>query len=172
MGILSGNPKNEPLHYGEIYGIWQFSTAAKLSVPSGQLYLNHVGDKDLKQFIEDLVEQAKLEISECDELLINNGVATSPAMAEKPKVNLEDIPPGARFVDPEIASMVAAANAAGIVACSEILSTCIREDVGMLFEKYHAKKVSLSFKLLRMSKDKGWIIPPPLQVKTPEPAHV
>lgn len=24
MGILSGNPKNEPLHYGEVFGIWSF----------------------------------------------------------------------------------------------------------------------------------------------------
>ncbi|PAF39596.1 hypothetical protein CHH69_07305, partial [Terribacillus saccharophilus] len=24
MGILSGNPQDEPLHYGEVYGLWTF----------------------------------------------------------------------------------------------------------------------------------------------------
>ena len=29
MGVLDGNPKNEPMHYGEIFNVWQFSTMAK-----------------------------------------------------------------------------------------------------------------------------------------------
>lgn len=29
MGILSGKPKNEPLHFGEAYAVWQFSMVAK-----------------------------------------------------------------------------------------------------------------------------------------------
>lgn len=29
VGILSGNPKNEPMHYGEIFSVWQCSTVAK-----------------------------------------------------------------------------------------------------------------------------------------------
>ncbi|CAH0191015.1 hypothetical protein SRABI80_01596 [Peribacillus frigoritolerans] len=24
MGILSGNPKDEPMHYGEVFGTWAF----------------------------------------------------------------------------------------------------------------------------------------------------
>lgn len=29
MGILSGNPKKEPLHYGEVFGTWSYLLAAK-----------------------------------------------------------------------------------------------------------------------------------------------
>lgn len=29
MGILSGNPKDEPLHYGEVFSIWEASMMAK-----------------------------------------------------------------------------------------------------------------------------------------------
>lgn len=49
MGILSGNPKNEPMHYGEIFSIWQCSVAAKGAVSCYQAYLNHAGDQDLKK---------------------------------------------------------------------------------------------------------------------------
>lgn len=33
MGILSGNPKNEPLHYGEVFGIWSFYLHHKHVLP-------------------------------------------------------------------------------------------------------------------------------------------
>lgn len=49
MGILSGNPKNEPMHYGEIFSVWTASTLAKGMVSCYEAYLNHAGDKDLKK---------------------------------------------------------------------------------------------------------------------------
>lgn len=50
MGILSGNPKDEPMHYGEIYSVWQLSALAKGSVSFYQACLNHAGDKELKKY--------------------------------------------------------------------------------------------------------------------------
>lgn len=50
MGILSGNPKDEPLHFGEVYNIWMCSTAAKGMVSCLQAYYYHAGDKDLKKY--------------------------------------------------------------------------------------------------------------------------
>ncbi len=29
MGILSGNPKEEPMHYGEIFGVWSYLQTTK-----------------------------------------------------------------------------------------------------------------------------------------------
>lgn len=29
MGILSGNPQNEPMHYGEVFGSWSYLSVAK-----------------------------------------------------------------------------------------------------------------------------------------------
>jgi hypothetical protein len=47
----------------------------------------------------------------------------------------------------------------------------IREDIEMLFMKIHAQMAALGKELLRMNKQKGWLIPPPLQLKKPEPVH-
>ncbi|GMX64579.1 DUF3231 family protein [Paenibacillus elgii] len=172
MGILSGNPKDEPMHYGEINAVWMMSTAAKGAVSCYQAYLNHCGDKDLKKVLDDLVDQAKLEAKECDTLLTDNGITPPPAMPERPSVKPEDIPAGARFSDPEIAAKIAADNSMGLVICSQTMGMSIREDVGALFAKYHATKTALGLKILRMNKEKGWLIPPPLQVKRPELAEV
>ncbi|OMF65933.1 DUF3231 family protein [Paenibacillus sp. FSL R5-0766] len=168
MGILSGNPKNEPMHYGEIFSVWQCSTVAKGAVSCYQAYLNHAGDKDLKKILDDLLDQAKLEIKECDALLTENGIAPAPMLPERPTVKLEDIPAGARFTDPEIAAKVTADTAMGLVAASQTIGQSIREDIGALFAKYHATKTALGVRILQMNKEKGWLIPPPLQVKRPD----
>ncbi|MDK8180058.1 DUF3231 family protein [Paenibacillus sp. UMB4589-SE434] len=162
MGILSGDPKNEPLHYGEVLSLWG---AAKGAVSCYQAYINHAGDKDLKKILDALIDQAKLEIKECDSILIENGIAPSPILPERPHANLEDIPIGARFTDPELAAKIATETSLGLVACSTVMGQSIREDIGILFAKYHLTKAALGGQILRMNKEKGWLIPPPLQVK-------
>ncbi|WP_339204132.1 DUF3231 family protein [Paenibacillus sp. FSL K6-3182] len=168
MGILSGNPKDEPMHYGEIFSVWQASTVAKGAISCYQAYLNHSGDKELKKILEALIDQAELEIKECDTLLTDNGIASAPMMPERPPVKLEDIPVGARFTDAEIAAKIASDASLELVACSQVMGQSVREDIGALFAKYHLTKTALGLKILQLSKEKGWLIPPPLQVKRPE----
>jgi hypothetical protein len=168
MGILSGNPKDEPMHYGEIYNVWQCSTVAKGNVSCYQAYLNHSGDKDLKKILDDLIDQAKLEIKECDTLLTNNGIASAPIMPERPPVKFEDIPAGARFTDPEIAAKISSDISIGLATSSQAMGQSVREDIGALFAKYHISNTALGLRILQMNKGKGWLIPPPLQLKRPD----
>ncbi|MFF2479764.1 DUF3231 family protein [Paenibacillus sp. NPDC058071] len=172
MGIFSDNPKDKPMHYGEISSVFMASTAAKGSISCYQAYLNHSGDKDLNKILEALVDQAKLESKELDALLINNGITPTPTMPERPTVKLEDIPAGARFTDPEIAIKIATDTSMSLVACSQAMAQSIREDIGALFAKYHLTKAAQGIKILEMLKDKGWLITPPLQVNRPETAKV
>lgn len=170
MGILQGNPKEQPLHYGEVYGLWMTSWGAKGSVSCYQLYLNHAGDKDLKKFINDLLDQAKLEIKETDAILLENGIAPPPVMPERPSVELDDIPIGARFTDPEIAAKLAVETSASLAGCSAMMGQSIREDIGALYAKYHLTMTALGLRILEMSKEKGWLVPPPLHVQGSEDA--
>lgn len=172
MGIMDGNQKQEPMHYGEIYSVWQYSATAKGLVSCFELFKNHAGDGDLKKLLQEGINQAKQEIAECDTLLTNNGTTPAPSLPARPNVTLDDIPDGARFTDVEIAVHFAADISAGLLACSGVLGLAIREDIGAMFLKYHTTKANLGEKLLRLSKDKGWVITPPLQSKTPEPVGV
>lgn len=167
-GILGGNPKDEPMHYGEIFSVWSASNMAKGALSCYRAYMYHAGDHDLKKILGAMIDQAELEISELDSLLAEQGLASAPAMPLRPEAKLEDIPVGARFTDPEIAAKLAADSAAGLVACSQAMGLSIREDVGALFAKYHLTKAALGMKVLHLTKKNGWLIPPPLQVKRPE----
>lgn len=169
---MSGNPKDEPLHYGEIYAIWQYLSAAKGRIAGYQTLLNHTGDADLKTFIKDKIQnELRPQEQQLTQLLKENGIAIPPSPPERPDANLENIPVGARFNDPEIAMMLAQNIAAGMVACSTIMGQATREDVAMMFGQYHATKAQYGGRLLKMQKEKGWLIPPPLHVQTPELVH-
>lgn len=81
---------------------------------------------------------------------------------------MEDIPPGAKFNDPEISAALTADVAAGLVACSQAMGTSTREDVALMYGQFHMAKAQLGAKLLRLNKNKGWLVPPPLHVNYPE----
>ena len=168
MGILSGNPQNEPMHYGEVFGVWSYLSTTKGLLVAYQTFINHTGDNDLKKFLEDITVSMKQEIEQVENLLKVNGVGLPPSPPERPTANLESIPVGARFNDPEIATGVSINIAAGLVACSQVMGQCIREDIALIFGQFHMTKAQYGARLLRINKDKGWLVPPPLHMQTPE----
>lgn len=162
LGVLSGNPADEPMHYGEVFSTWSFLLTAIGAISSFQAHLNHAGDEDLQKFLEEAIEVGKQEVKQVETLLKANGVGLPPTPPERPKACLEDIPVGARFTDPEIAAGLSMSIAAGLIACSTIMGQSIREDIGMMFGQFHIQKAALGAKVLRLNKEKGWLIPPPL----------
>ncbi|EDW22074.1 DUF3231 family protein [Bacillus sp. FSL K6-4563] len=162
MGILSGNPTDEPMHYGEVFGTWSYLMVAKSLVAGYQTHLNHAGDEDLQKLIEEAIQGAQQEIKEIETLLKENGIGLPPTPPERPKACIDDIPVGARFQDPEIAAGLSANIASGLVSCSTIMGQSIREDIAMMFGQFHTQKAAFGAKVLRLNKEKGWLIPPPL----------
>jgi spore coat protein CotF len=162
MGILSGNPQEEPLHYGEVFGTWSYLFTAKSAVAGYQMQLNHAGDDDLKKLLKDSIEAGQEEIKQVEKLLKENGIGLPPTAPEPPNACLDDIPTGARMPDPAIAAALSANASAGLVSCSMIIGQCIREDVAAMFAQFHMQKVQLGAKILKLNKEKGWLIPPPL----------
>ncbi|MFJ7727841.1 DUF3231 family protein [Neobacillus sp. NPDC097160] len=162
MGILSGNPTDEPMHYGEVFGTWSFLTTVKCSVAGFQTHINHAGDEDLQKLLEEAIQGGQQEIKQIETILKANGIGLPPTPPERPKACLEDIPAGARFQDPEIAAALSMSIAAGLVSCSTIMGQCIREDIAMMFGQFHLQKAAIGAKVLRLLKEKGWLVPPPL----------
>jgi hypothetical protein len=48
------------------------------------------------------------------------------------------------------------------------MGTCTREDVAMMYAQFHLGKAQIGAKLLRLNKEKGWLVLPPLHVDYPE----
>ncbi|MCE7794009.1 DUF3231 family protein [Salipaludibacillus sp. CUR1] len=167
MGILSGNQQNEPLHYGEIFSTWTYSHAMKAAIATYQVYENHCGDVDLKKFIRDVINTARDEETQVDQVLKANGIGLPPSPPERPQASVEEIPPGARFNDPEIAMHISTDMAAGLVSCSQAMAQCTREDIAIMFGQFHQQRSQQALRLLKLNKEKGWLVPPPLEVERP-----
>jgi len=162
LGILSGNSKDEPLHAGEVFGAWSYMISNNGLLSIYQAFINHAGDKELKSMLEEAVRTMKDENQAIGELLKENGIALPPALPDRPIASSEEIPVGARFMDPEISAVVSVNAAQGLVACSAIMGQAIREDIALMFGQFHASKALFGAKLLRLNKEKAWLIPPPL----------
>ncbi|KXH83844.1 DUF3231 family protein [Sporosarcina sp. HYO08] len=162
MGVMSGNPKNEPMHYGEVIGVWAFIAANNGLISGYEAFINHVGDGDLGKLVKEAIDLMKSEKKELEGLLKDNGIALPPAAPDRPKANAEEIPVGARFTDLEIATAVGSDVGKGLVSCSAVIGQCLREDIGMMFGKYHMERAKFGLKALRLAKEKGWVVPPPL----------
>jgi len=165
---MDGNPKNEPMHYGEVIGSWAFVGANNGLISAYGAFVNHAGDQELIKLLEEAIHLMESEKNEIEKLLKDNGIVPPPSLPGRPKADAEDIPAGARFTDPEISAAVSINVGQGLVSCSEVMGQCLREDIAMMFGKYHTERAMFGAKLLRLNKEKGWVIPPPLQMKKSE----
>ncbi|MCL6570653.1 MAG: DUF3231 family protein [Bacillus sp. (in: Bacteria)] len=164
MGILSGNPKEEPLHYGEVFDIWASQLVGNSMIAGYQTMVNHAGDEDLQKLLVEAIEIGQQQKKQIEGVLKENGIGLPPASPEPPDACLEDIPVGARIPDPAIAAALSADVAVGLVACSQVMGKSIREDIAMMYGQFHTQKAAFGAKVLRLNKEKGWIIPPPLHL--------
>ena len=164
MGVMSRNPKDEPLHYGEIFTIWTNILSNNGMIAAYQTLYNHTGDRELAKLVEESIVGMEEENKQLKEILKLNGVGLPPAPPERPNARLEDIPVGARYNDPEISAMIAGNLAKGLVACSTAMGLCTREDIAYMYGQFHMAKAQLGAKFLRLNKSKGWLVPPPLHV--------
>src|SRR5699024_8535538 len=79
MGILSGNPTDEPMHYEEVFSTWSFVLSAKGAIAGYQTHLNHAGDEDLRKLLEEVIKGGQQEIQQIESLLKANGIGLPPA---------------------------------------------------------------------------------------------
>ena len=63
--------------------------------------------------------------------------------------------------------MLSINSAKGLVACSAIMGQSIREDIAMMFGQFHMNKAMFGGKMLKLNKEKGWLVPPPLHLNAP-----
>ena len=156
----------EPFHSGEIYHLWNYLYEAKEIIVTIQVARNHTEDKDLKLFLDDIMESNLTEEEQQVEVILKEtGIRLPPAPPDKPNVEIQDIPAGARFNDPEIARLVQKELLASQLQCSYIIGMSTQEDIKNLFEEFHSQKAEFEIKLLTITKDKGWYTPPPINLK-------
>ncbi|WP_010650521.1 DUF3231 family protein [Oceanobacillus massiliensis] len=166
MGALNNKPADEPLHSGEVYNLWSYLYSTKGTLVVMQVLINHTGDHDLKVLLEDVLENSfTQEEQQVEALLKDSGIRLPPAPPDRPNVEVQDIPAGARFNDSEIAVLVQKELMAGRMLCSYITGIAIKEDVRSMFSEFNTQKEEYELKLLKVTKEKGWLVSPPINIK-------
>ncbi|MGY0691696.1 DUF3231 family protein [Virgibacillus sp. FSP13] len=166
MGMLNSKPQEEPLHSGEVFHLWSYLHSSKAVLVTMQVLINHTGDNDLKVYLEELLESGfTQEEQQVEAILKETGIRLPPAPPDRPNVEVQDIPAGARFNDSEIASLVQKELMTGKIFCSYIMGISIREDIRTMFGEFHTQKEEYEVKLMKIMKEKGWIVSPPINVK-------
>lgn len=164
MGI--NKTTEEPFHSGEIYHLWAYLYSNKNLLVKMQVFINHTGDHDLKAYLEELVESCfEQEAQQVEAILKEAGIRLPPAPPDRPNVEIEDIPAGARFHDPEIAIFVQNELITGRQLCSYVTGIVIQEDIRTMFSEFYSQKEEYEQKIINLSKEKGWLVTPPINVK-------
>ncbi|PKM86090.1 MAG: hypothetical protein CVU87_13205 [Firmicutes bacterium HGW-Firmicutes-12] len=71
MGLLSGKQKLESMHYGEVFSVWKHLLMAKGCVTKYQFLVNHAGDSQLKNFMEEMINKTvRPEIDQLENLIV------------------------------------------------------------------------------------------------------
>lgn len=158
--------QQEPFHSGEVYHLWAYLYFTKHLLVTMQVLINHTSDQELKGYAEDLVESCLIEEKEQVEgILKEAGIRLPPAPPDRPEVEIEDIPAGARFNDSEIAFLIQKNLMEERTSSSHHIGIAQREDIREMFAEFHAQQEDYERKLLQLTKDKGWLVLPPINIK-------
>ncbi|WP_231882773.1 DUF3231 family protein [Bacillus sp. VT 712] len=149
--------KHEPLHIGEAMGCWLYFTTLTEEIPAVETSLHTTTDKTLLELAHESKLLALTQRDKLKEFMLQEGIPLSDIPAPKPKSDPHQIPLVVRATDSEIANLMAESVASNIIMCSTNISQSIRNDVGMLWLKFHSEKVAFGFKVKETQREKGWL---------------
>lgn len=159
----TGELKEEPLHYGEIFAIWNYLTFVNGALVEYQTYLNHVGDKDLQNYLAEITSgPIRYLIREFEAILKAAGTVLPSRLPEKSPVPLQSIPEGARISDREIVAAIFRNISFALSTLGQIIPLCTHEDLKRVFAEILIMMLKYEETILRIRKEKGWLLQPPL----------
>jgi hypothetical protein len=163
--FLDGEKK--PLHAGEVMNLWFFLNYAEQTLRSDQIAYNIVQDEDLKEKLEDMINNIHRPIiEELQQFFKKEGIPLPETTPEKPIGDYRTLPEGAKQSDEEIANFLAYSLVVGIMSAARGLTEAVRADVGYLFAKYQMMKVTFALNLKHLMEKKGWLRIPPFYYST------
>lgn len=156
--------EKKPLHTGEVMNLWFFLAQVQEAVRLEQIAFNTTQDKELKERLEDLINNVhKPIIQDLQEFLRKESVPLPPTSPEKPfKDNQNEyIPEWAKMADMEIANFVVYKIVLGMNTAIRGLTESVRADVGVIFSKILITKLTFFLTYRQLMEQKGWLKIPP-----------
>lgn len=93
--------------------------------------------------------------------MLKEGIPLANTSEPKPISDAHAIPLGAKSTDLEIANLFAAKITSNIVMCSTNISQSIRNDIGVMWVRFHTEKCIYGMELKTKIRKHGWLKVPP-----------
>lgn len=149
------------LHIGEAMGCWTYHAAIADEIPVLEMALNTTTDNVLIKLIHEAKELATEQRKTLEAFMIKEGVPLSNSAESKPKSDPNAVPLGAKSTDLEIANLLAAKVTSNIIMCSTNITQSVRNDVGLMWIRFHTEKSIYGMELKTRMREHGWIKMPP-----------
>lgn len=164
------NKPQKPLHVGEVMTLWRIAAAFEDGRTIILGLLNHTADTELKRYLESYISDFEVPWrTRVKRFMKDEGISLPPATTDKAKADVRQVPPGAKFEDEEIATLVAAKLYAGIQVVQAGLLECLRYDLGELLLGLEAAAYRQAFVLRETMEKRGWLkVPPAWPARTQE----
>jgi hypothetical protein len=153
-------PKPRP-HIGEAMGCWLYFTAIAEEIPALEASLNTTTDNELISLLNNSLDLAQHQLDVLRNFMINEGIPLSQVAESKPKSDPNSVPLGVKVTDEEIANFISLKVASNIIMCSTNMSQSIRNDIGLMWARFHAEKMIFGMELKTAMRKRGWIKDPP-----------
>lgn len=157
---FDNEPKSRP-HIGEVMGCWLYYTAIAEEIPALEASLNTTVDDELINLLKKSKKLAEHQMNILKAFMIEEGIPLPPVSEPKPKSDPNSVPLGVKVTDNEIANFISAKVATNIIMCSTNMSQCIRNDIGLMWARFHSEKMVFGMELKTAMRKRGWIKVPP-----------
>lgn len=158
----SAQQPSTPPHIGEAFNVWTYYVAAKESRILTQMMLNHTNDTEQKQLMEHFINEIlEPQVKQVTDFLRNEGIPMPPGTGDKPKANEQQVPPGAKMTDDEIANMLVVKTIGLLYLCHIGLAQGLRDDIGAMFLNFQTHLLAHSYTLKKTMQKRGWLVVPP-----------
>jgi hypothetical protein len=152
-------------HVGEAFHLWAYYTALTHARSICLVLLNHTPDQEIRQTLEHFLDEVvETQLKAVSEMMKTEGIPFPAVVADHPKADEAGVPFGAKFADSEIMNMLVVKFEGLIALCNVTLATIVRDDLALLFIRFHTQLLTQSFTVKRTMQKRGWMMVPPRYV--------
>ncbi|MFJ7731745.1 DUF3231 family protein [Lysinibacillus sp. NPDC097231] len=154
------NDNLELLRNKEIFKIWEQLSVNNGYIASNHTFFKHAIDKELKAIIADFNRCLINNNTQLKILLKENGVLASSASIEYGKLKIKRIRGKTTINDTEISTILSMNIASSLISVSKALELSVKKKHTAKYAELHMRYALLGSKLIQLSNNKGWLLPP------------
>lgn len=161
LKTLVVDESNSPLHTGEVTSCWTYYISINEFISFEEVGLNTTVDDEVREMLTDAIKLCEKQVTQLEEFMKKEGIPLPELPASKPASDPNDIPLGAKSTDDEITNGVGIKVATAIMQCATGQAQSIRNDLGLMWVKFHLEMVTFGTTLKTLMQKRGWIRVPP-----------